>query len=166
MNILSLPGSIWWRPFQKNNFVNRQISFQNRVRWLGGRFSNSPPSAIPGRWQIVSRRLILKGAWLDLCRPTDSVTLTNPLKAAPVLGALHVVQLTHRNHYLHSVPEKTICQHWYLWNWAWQLSNQQMYITGHRQCRPFQNTNFVSRQNSFSKSSLVAGLTYFKCPTS
>ena len=70
------------------NFVNRQISFQNRVRWLGGRFSNSPPSAIPGRWQIVSRRLILRGAWLNLCRPKDSVTLTNPLKAAPVLGAL------------------------------------------------------------------------------
>ena len=51
MNIRSLPGSIRWRPFQNNNLVIRQISFQNLGWWLGGRISNTPPSAIPGRYR-------------------------------------------------------------------------------------------------------------------
>ena len=33
----------------KSNSVSREYSFQNPVQWLGGRFSNTTPSAIPGR---------------------------------------------------------------------------------------------------------------------
>jgi hypothetical protein len=49
MSISSLPVSIGWRPFQKCNFVSRQNSFQNSVRFLGGRFSNAT-AASRGRW--------------------------------------------------------------------------------------------------------------------
>ena len=35
--------------FKTRISLKKLIGFQNRVQWLGGRFSNAPPSAIPGR---------------------------------------------------------------------------------------------------------------------